>query len=50
MLKVIYDNNDNRKWDTGNYLKKIQPEKVLYYKGDINVRSNWNIELTWKIE
>ncbi len=50
MLKVIYDNNDNRKWDTGIYLKKIQPEKVLYYKGDINVRSNWDVEITWKIE
>jgi hypothetical protein len=49
-LKVIYDNNDNRKWDTGNYLKKIQPEKVLFYKGDINVRSNWSVELSWKIE
>ncbi len=50
LLKVIYDNNDNRKWDTGNYLKKIQPERVLYYKGDINVRSNWDIEIIWKTE
>jgi hypothetical protein len=50
LLKVIYDNNNNRKWNTGNYLKKLQPERVLYYKGDINVRSNWDIEITWKIE
>lgn len=50
MLKVIYDKNNNRKWDTGNYLKKIQPEKVIYYEGDINVRSNWDVEITWKIE
>ncbi len=50
MLKVIYDNNDNRKWDTGKYLKKIQPEKVFYYKGDIDVRSNWDVDITWKIE
>lgn len=50
LLKVIYDNNNNRKWDTGKYLKKIQPEKVFYYKGDINVRSNWDVDITWKIE
>jgi hypothetical protein len=49
-LKVIYDNNNNRKWDTGNYLKKIQPEKVIYYEGEINVRSNWDVEITWKVE
>jgi hypothetical protein len=49
-LKVIYDNNNSRKWDTGNYLKKIQPEKVIYYKGEINVRSNWDVEITWKVD
>jgi hypothetical protein len=49
-LKVVYDNNNNRKWDTGNYLKKIQPEKVAYYKGEVNVRSNWDVEITLNIE
>jgi hypothetical protein len=49
MLKIIYDDNDNRKWDTGNYLKKIQPEKVKYYSGEINVRSNWDVEIVWKL-
>jgi hypothetical protein len=49
VLKIIYDDNDNRKWDTGNYLKKIQPEKVKYYSGEINVRSNWDVEIVWKL-
>ncbi len=49
-MKAIYDKNNNRKWDTGNYIKKIQPEKVHYYKGEINVRSNWDVEITWSIE
>ena len=39
--EVIKDANGNGKWDTGNYLKKIQPEEVEYLKESINVRANW---------
>lgn len=49
-LKIIYDNNGNYEWDTGNYLKKIQPEKVIYNSELINIRSNWDAELEWKVE
>jgi len=49
MLKLIYDTNNNGKWDSGNYLKKQQPEKVLYNKEIINIRSNWDVDLEWKI-
>ena len=48
-LKLIYDDNGNKKWDTGNYLNKIQPEHVLYYQGEINIRANWDIEQEWNI-
>lgn len=48
-LKVIIDSNDNGKWDTGNYLKKIQPEKVIYFPQEINVRSNWEIDYSWPL-
>jgi hypothetical protein len=44
-LKFVYDLNGNQKWDTGDYLKRIQPEKVLYYQGEINIRSNWDLEV-----
>lgn len=46
-LRMIYDNNKNQIWDTGNYLKKIQPEKVVYYPEPIDVRANWDIEQTF---
>ena len=49
-LKIIYDLNNNGKWDTGNYLKKLHPEKVIYYQDAITVRSNWDMELEWKVE
>ena len=50
VLKVVFDNNKNGKWDTGNYLKKIQPEKVKFYSKTVDVRSNWDVELNWDIE
>ncbi|WP_222982090.1 Ig-like domain-containing protein [Flagellimonas meishanensis] len=43
-IRVIFDDNGNGIWDTGNYLKKIQPEKVSYYPDVIDVRANWELE------
>lgn len=42
-LRVIYDANGNRKWDTGNYLKKIQPERISYYSKVIDARTGWDL-------
>ena len=50
LLKLIIDKNNNRKWDTGNFIKKIQPEKVYYYKKTIEIKSNWDNEIIWDIE
>ncbi|GLU43445.1 Ig-like domain-containing protein [Allomuricauda sp. NBRC 101325] len=41
IARVIFDANGNGKWDTGNYLKKIQPERISYYPGVIKIRANW---------
>tara|TARA_R110002051_G_scaffold71624_4_gene129347 strand:+ start:9278 stop:10894 length:1617 start_codon:yes stop_codon:yes gene_type:complete len=41
MARVVFDENENRKWDTGNFLKKIQPEKISYYPSLIELRANW---------
>ncbi len=46
-VKVIKDDNKNGKWDTGNLLKKIQPEKVTYYFEEIKLRSNWDYKKNW---
>lgn len=50
MFKAIYDANDNGKWDTGNYLKKIQPEKVFVSDKAEQLRSNWDWEPAWTIQ
>ncbi len=49
-IKVICDSNNNKKWDTGNYLKKIQPEKVFYYPSAITTKANWDVSLDWEIK
>jgi len=41
LIRIIFDSNANGRWDTGNYLKKIQPERVIYYPGVIEMRANW---------
>ncbi|WP_420571611.1 Ig-like domain-containing protein [Kordia sp.] len=42
-FRVVYDTNKNGKWDTGNYLKNIQPETVKYFPGKQKVRANWDV-------
>lgn len=48
-LKIIIDKNGNGKWDTGNYSEKRQPENVIYDSEEVNVRSNWDLDLEWKV-
>jgi hypothetical protein len=43
-VRVIYDENKNKLRDTGNYLEKRQPEKVVHYPTEIDVRANWDVE------
>jgi hypothetical protein len=45
IFKVILDKNKNGKWDSGEYLKNILPEEVLYYEKEIKVRANWDFEI-----
>jgi uncharacterized protein (DUF2141 family) len=41
LVRVIYDRNKNKKWDTGDYLQKIQPERISYAPKPIEIRANW---------
>lgn len=48
--ELILDKDANGKWSTGNYLEGKQPEKVLYYSEEIEIRANWDLELEWRID
>ena len=49
-IRIIYDDNKNGKWDTGNFLNKKQPETVEYFKEEQAVRSNWSLNATITIK
>jgi Bacterial Ig-like domain len=40
-IRIVLDHNNNGKWDTGNFKKKIQPEKVQFYPEAIKVKKNF---------
>jgi len=48
-VRIIFDANGNGQWDTGNYIKRIHPERVSYYPDLIEVRANWELEQTFTI-
>lgn len=47
-LKTIEDNNNNGKWDTGDYLLKRQAELVKLFEDKIDLKGGWDLDLTWK--
>lgn len=48
-LHLIIDENNNKKWDTGDYIKTQQPETVIHYQKAIKIRPNWDNEIIWNI-
>jgi hypothetical protein len=45
-IRILYDRNNNLKWDAGNYIQKIQPEKIVVDGKKYNIRANWDNEIT----
>ena len=41
-VRVIFDENKNGKYDTGDFLRKIQPERVSYSKDAQDIRVGWS--------
>ncbi len=42
IFRAIYDDNNNGVWDTGNFLQKKYPEKVVYFNKEIDVTANFD--------
>lgn len=45
-IRVIFDTNGNGKYDSGNFLKRIQPERVSHFELDDEVRPDWGLVQT----
>ena len=41
-LRVVFDTNQNGVYDSGDYLKKTQPERVSYAMESVEVRAGWD--------
>jgi hypothetical protein len=48
-LRIIYDDNKNKEWDTGNYMEKRQSEEVIYFPKELDVRANWDVEQPFNV-
>lgn len=46
-FKLIVDENDNQRYDTGNIFENKQSETIYLYPGNVTVRAFWDIEETW---
>ena len=43
-LRLYMDYNGDKKWTTGDWLTKRQPEPVYYFPSKLKLRANWDFE------
>jgi hypothetical protein len=43
-VRILFDENNNGKWDAGNYAKKLQPEITLALPQKISIKADWENE------
>ncbi|MBR4119393.1 MAG: Ig-like domain-containing protein [Bacteroidales bacterium] len=48
-IRLVIDSDNNKKFTTGNFKKRLQPEKTYYYSKLIELKANWDIEQTWDV-
>ena len=49
-VRILVDKNKNGRWDSGNYVLGLQPEPVFFDKRAIEVRANWSLNETVKLD
>lgn len=49
-VSVFCDENENGRWDPGDYATKRQPEKVYNFQNNITIRAYWDSEETFTIQ
>lgn len=48
-LKIIFDENNNNKWDPGKFIPRKLSEKVIYFSDELEMKEGWDKDLTWTI-
>ncbi len=47
-VSVIEDTNNNGRWDTGDFLLRIQPERVYNFKENYTLKGGWDLDVELK--
>jgi uncharacterized protein (DUF2141 family) len=48
-VRVIVDANNNKRWDSGDFPSRRQPEKIIYFEKTLDLAPNWKIEETFDV-
>jgi uncharacterized protein (DUF2141 family) len=48
-VRVIVDANNNKRWDSGDFFLRQQPEKIIYFEKTLDLAPNWKIEETFEV-
>lgn len=46
-MRMYIDENNNGKWDTGDFDQDLQPETVYYYPDVLQCKAKWDLTQTW---
>lgn len=51
IVQIVFDENNNGKWDGGSFIERIQPELCTWFREPITLRANWEntVNLEFKI-
>jgi hypothetical protein len=48
-IQAVEDANNNGQWDSGDFSKKLQPEKIINFRETYEVKGNWDMEIEVKL-
>ncbi len=49
-IRIVFDDNQNNRWDTGNYLKHQQAESTFEPPKPVEIRANWEVNQTYNLK
>lgn len=48
-LKMIFDENQNGVWDPGSFIPRKQPERVIFFSEELEMKEGWDKKIKWII-
>ena len=48
-VRLVIDTDNNKKFTSGNFKERRQPEQTYYYPKQIELKPNWDVEQTWNV-